>query len=464
MIADRLRANQRFKEAQRWFHFIFDPTGASGGVVPQRYWCFKPFHDRMKKGYEEEAVKAIEEMGALGISEELKVAVEVWRTNPFSPHAVARLRTAAYQKTGVMKYIDNLIAWGDQLFRRETLESLNEATQLYVLAAEILGRRPEVIDRNLKPAVQTFNTLDLRPGGLGNTLERIELLIPDAGGSGVTKESTQTPDPPSDTVLYFCVPENDKLLGYWNTVGDRLFKIRHCMNIEGKVRQLPLFEPPIDPALLVRARAAGLSIGEVLSDIDMSLPNYRFSVMAQKANELVAEVRNLGATLLSVLEKRDAEALSNLRSGQELRLLEAVREVRLKQIDEAEANIASLQESQKIAQARKDYYEGQEYTNIKEALALLLSAASQVQLGAKAAADAISIPLSLLPDAKAGSPTTIGITFGGTQKSASGEAHRSLLKTLADNLGVGSVIANTWASYDRRQDEWDHQQTLRPSS
>ena len=234
-------------------------------------------------------------MVAKGLSEELKVAVEVWRNNPFSPHAIARLRTTAYQKTVVMKYIDNLIAWGDQLFRRETLESINEATQLYVLAAEILGRRPEVIERNLKPAVQTFNSLDLEPGGLGNALEQIELLISDAGGPGAAGDSSETPDPPSDTILYFCVPENDQLLGYWSTVADRLFKLRHCMNIEGQVRQLPLFEPPIDPALLVRARAAGLSIGEVLSDIDVSLPNYRFSVMAQKANELVAEVRNLGA-------------------------------------------------------------------------------------------------------------------------------------------------------------------------
>ena len=41
------------------------------------------------------------------------------------------------------------------------------------------------------------------------------------------------------------MPQNDKLLGYWDTVADRLFKIRHCMNIEGVVRQLPLFEPPI---------------------------------------------------------------------------------------------------------------------------------------------------------------------------------------------------------------------------
>src|SRR5437763_1353608 len=143
--------------------------------------------------------------------------------------------------------------------------------------------------------------------------------------------------------FYFCVSKNDNLLGYWDTVADRLFKIRHCMNIEGQVRQLPLFEPPIDPALLVRARAAGLSISDVLSDISVSLPNYRFSIMLQKASELVAEVKTLGAGLLSVLEKQDAEALSLLRSGQELRLLEAVRDVRVKQINEAKANIAALQ-------------------------------------------------------------------------------------------------------------------------
>ena len=97
-------------------------------------------------------MKTLEETIATGPTEEMKVAVDVWRSNPFSPHAVARLRTTAYQKTVVMKYIDNLIAWGDQLFRRETIESINEATHLYVLAAEILGRRPEVIQRRVKPA------------------------------------------------------------------------------------------------------------------------------------------------------------------------------------------------------------------------------------------------------------------------------------------------------------------------
>ena len=39
----------------------------------------------------------------------------------------------------VMKYLENLIAWADNLFQQDTVESINEATELYVLAASILG-------------------------------------------------------------------------------------------------------------------------------------------------------------------------------------------------------------------------------------------------------------------------------------------------------------------------------------
>ncbi len=460
LIANRLMANQRFQEAQRWFHFIFDPTGASDGLIPQRYWCFKPFHDRLKEDYEAESVKTIEEMVAKGISEELKVAIEIWRSNPFSPHAVARLRTTAYQKTVVMKYIDNLIAWGDQLFRRETLESINEATQLYVLAAEILGRSPEVIERNLKPTVQTFNTLDLRPGGLGNALEQIELLIPNAGGSGPTGNSSPAPDPPSDTVLYFCVPENDKLLGYWKTVGDRLFKIRHCMTIEGQVRQLPLFEPPIDPALLVRARAVGLSLGDVLSDIDVSLPNYRFSVMAQKANELVAEVRNLGSGLLSNLEKRDAEALSLLRSGQETRLLEAVREVRVKQIEEAKATLAGLHKAREAATTRKTHYDGLAFMNTWEMTHLGLASLSLVSRTAEAVALNAAGGLHLIPNVKIGAPTSNGLTYGGDNVAQSAAKFGASLGTYATLLDQSGSIAATYGGFKRREEDWDLQTRL----
>ena len=66
------------------------------------------------------------------------------------PHVIARSRPSAYMKWVVMKYIDNLIGWGDSLFRQDTIESINQATQLYVLAGHILGPRPEVIPRRGK--------------------------------------------------------------------------------------------------------------------------------------------------------------------------------------------------------------------------------------------------------------------------------------------------------------------------
>jgi hypothetical protein len=47
------------------------------------------------------------------------------------------------------------------------------------------------------------------------------------------------------------------------------------------VRQLALYEPPIDPALLVRATAAGLDIGAVLNEVNAGLPLYRFTVTLQ---------------------------------------------------------------------------------------------------------------------------------------------------------------------------------------
>jgi hypothetical protein len=44
LIAVRLMQNQRFAEAQKWFHYVFDPTEVEG-PVPERFWKFRPFHE-----------------------------------------------------------------------------------------------------------------------------------------------------------------------------------------------------------------------------------------------------------------------------------------------------------------------------------------------------------------------------------------------------------------------------------
>src|SRR5262249_10891889 len=126
----------------------------------------------------------------------------------------------------------------------------------------------------------------------------------------------------------FCLPSNEKLLTYWPLVADRLFKLRHCRDIEGVERKIPLWDPPIDPGLLVRAAAAGVDLASILDDVNAALPNYRFSVMLQKAVELCAEVKNFGSALLAAIEKKEGEALSLLRSMHEIEILEAMKGVR----------------------------------------------------------------------------------------------------------------------------------------
>ncbi len=58
-----------------------------------------------------------------------------------------------------MKYIDNLVEWGDKLFRRDTMESIQEATQIYILAANILGPRPEKIPPIVSQEPLTFQKM-----------------------------------------------------------------------------------------------------------------------------------------------------------------------------------------------------------------------------------------------------------------------------------------------------------------
>jgi len=371
MIADRLSKNQRFEEAQKWFHYIFDPTDTSDGLPPQRYWHTKKFFETTREDYDAQRIQeilrlmaaAMDPVQLAGLTPEQRIdlanhqnAVKEWRAHPFKPHVVARLRTTAYQKTVVMKYLDNLIAWGDQLFRRDTIESINEATQLYILAAEILGRRPESIPARAIPRVQTYNSLESKLDAFSDALVQIEEFVSPSGGSGLVDPGAHTPVT-LPAMMYFCVPKNDKLLGYWDTVGDRLFKIRHCRNIEGVERQLPLFEPPIDPGLLVRAAAAGVDLSSALNDTNVALPYYRFNVLAQKAGELCADLKSLGAALLSALEKRDAEELTLIRAGHETSLLELVGQVKEKQLAEAEQNLVALRKSRALAEARYSHYQ-----------------------------------------------------------------------------------------------------------
>lgn len=248
-IAVHLSKNQRFVEAQRWFHYIFDPTSNDQSVDPlKRFWKFLAFRKPDDTKRIEQIVRILSIPHSKLSDDDQKIQDDILNgytailNNPFQPHAVARTRHLAYQYCVVMKYLDNLIAWGDHLFLQDTVESINEATQLYVLAANILGERPQRIPPLGKVKAKTFAQLKKDGlGPIGDTLVELQgqfplnLAAPNSGVGGNGAADT-SPLFGIGRTLYFCIPRNDKLLGYWDTVADRLFKIRHCMNIAGVVR------------------------------------------------------------------------------------------------------------------------------------------------------------------------------------------------------------------------------------
>lgn len=366
-IAVHLSKNQRFEEAQRWFHFIFDPTSQDQGVpAPQRFWKFLRFREESGTMQLQELLRLLSEADsdldeAERAAKDLVVdAYDAIRKHPFQPHVVARTRHLAYKYAVVMKYLDNLIAWGDSLFRQDTLESLTEATQVYVLAANMLGPRPQRIPDRRNPKPKTF--AQLRAQGLdelGNALVELESRLPLSPYLPETDGVDTAQSAPLwglGRTLYFCIPHNDKLLGYWDTVADRLFKIRNCMNIAGVVRQLPLFEPPLDPGMLVKAAAGGIDTAGLVSGLYQPVGPVRALLLIQKAQEMAGEVRSLGASLLAVLEKKDAEALARLRQQHEVVIRRLALDVRYLQWKEAEESTEALLKSRETALERYKHF------------------------------------------------------------------------------------------------------------
>jgi hypothetical protein len=373
MIAVHLSSNQRFAEAQNWFHLVFDPTNTDPTVpTPQRWWKCFTFRNTGQPQSIADLINLLSDTDPAQAAAKAAVVAgyNAILTNPFDPHVVARSRPSAYQWYVVMKYLDNLIAWGDSLFLADTQETINEAVLCYVLAANILGPRPQSMPQPGTTAAMNFS--QLRQAGLdrlSDALVDLEAQFPfnlvpapgpgggGSGGSGVNGVGDQ-----SGALfgigrsLYFGLPVNQTLLSYWDTVADRLFKIRNSENIEGVVQQLPLFDPPLDPGMLVQATGAGIDIGSIVSGLSQPGSPVRSAFLIGKSLEIASEVRGLGAGLLAALEKGDAEQLALLRQTNEVQLQQMVQNVRYLQWQHAQETTNGLLKTRAVTLERYTYY------------------------------------------------------------------------------------------------------------
>lgn len=536
-VAQLLTANFRFAEAQQWLHYIFDPT-ESEGKTPERFWKIKPLYEFSQIDTEDEFLEFAE-----GNDENLEKLVKQWEKNPFNPHLIGRFRISTYMRRVIMVYIENLLAWADQLFTQDSIESINEAFQLYMLAWRILGKRPEKLpapSQNVKnieeligPLANFATVLEFIADGVSinlvnndisyntTTWKSASYYLPqnpvhqlsdnrralnfevsrsepiatsDLAGvqsdifsySGIRNNynnynqlamAVRGPNPEPyhpaadqfnqaasamNTRGYFCVLPNEQLNEYWDKVEDRLYKIRHCLNIEGEERSLALFEPPIDPGAIIAALAGGADLASVIQGLNAPLPYYRFRYLIDRALSLTAEVKGLGQSLKEALEKADSAELSLLREEQQQYVLDAVRKVKIKAVEEAQQSLNVLEAQRENVKYREQFYRSRKYTITEEENYLKSMQKSKSQLEtAKDLNLAIGI-LSLIPQISTGvngafgSPhfaTQFGIDFFvGVTRAAAQAAQTS--SSISSSRGG---IENTKGSWLRRQDEWTFQ-------
>jgi hypothetical protein len=445
LVAELLTSNQSFAEAKRWYEYIYNPqaqpSAADDGQAP--YWRFRPFRDGMTLP---------------GLRDILQNQFEItaYNDDPFNPDAIARLRISAYAKATVLKYVDNLILWGDALFRQDTRESLAQATNLYILAAQLLGRRPEIVG-TLPPRVpQSFDDIaEHYAGDIPQFLIELEnsSLVPASG------EGHRYADAPiNDINAYFCVPENSELTGYWDRIEDRLYKIRHCLTIDGAGRALALFAPPIDVRSVVAAYGAAGAAGGVRGLAGGPIPALRFSQLIAYAKSLTEDVIRLGSSLLSALERKDAEALATLQVTQEGRVLDLTSTIRRQQLDLAGQQRQTIQAARDSAAYRSDYYQGliSAGYNTAEAAQIAYLVAGLAAQGVSTIVKTASAIGFALP--QAGSP--FAMTYGGQQVGHNLQEASAALDSLALTMTVGAEVLGLSGQYARRSEDWELQKRL----
>ena len=360
--------NKNFEAAEVCFRYLFDATDISGGATPERFWKVQPFQTTEVRQLEEIlTVLALLPETLTPDESELRErtlrSIEAWQEAPLRPFVVARFRQSAFMFGVLMAYFDHKIAWGDHLFRSDNPENIERARLEYICVANLLGPRPQPVPRKGSIAPRTYAMLKDHLHKFGTALEQLESDLPfdlaplplDAVNDSAQRRTLGS----IGRGLYFCVPRNDKLLGYWDTIADRLFKIRNSLNLQGIFRRLQLFPPFIDPLLLLRAAAVGLDISAIASGLNQPLALVRFQLLVQKAVEICQEVKSLGSQLLSVIEKQDNEALAILRARHESVTLSLVKVVRDRQVTEATQQRLALVVSLENARQRYRYYEGQ---------------------------------------------------------------------------------------------------------
>ncbi|MBT0353028.1 insecticidal toxin protein [Morganella morganii subsp. morganii] len=409
MVAMRLLQEQNFTEANRWLSYIWRPAASGTGN-----WRVRPLKEDTS-----------------------------WNADPLDsvdPDAVAQNDPMHYKVSTLMKLLDLLIARGDSAYRMLERDTLNEAKMWYMQALGLLGDKPlttvssdwsnpALSDAADKTQAKQFHDeiIRIRSGG----------LLPD-----VRTANTLTG--------LFLPQQNEKLLGYWQTLEMRLFNLRNNLSIDGQPLSLPVFAAPADPAALLSAAAAASGGSKALPSA--AIPAMRFPQALDSARSLTGQLMQFGSSLQGLIERRDAEAMSELLQNQAGELMLSSLRMQEQALTELDAEKKTLEQSRAGAQSRFDSYRALYDENVsaeeKRTMDLYLSSAilSTSIEGLNMAAAAADM-----------APNVFGMAVGGSRWGGIPKAIGSGIALAASATKINADNISQSEAWRRRRQEWEIQ-------
>ncbi len=333
LVAIRFRDENRYREAEAWWRRVFDPQAiAQASDTPQPsdprdYWRCRPLVSPGNAGPE----CLVEE----------------------DPYAISYAAPKHFQILTFLEYVKNLVEEGDWYYRQQTRDSLVLAKECYVQAQNLMGDPPSsrsVTDWQTQTLGALIDKSDARP-----TLEAFERThlysladVPPSADFAPVMGLLATPP--------FKLPTNERLLTLFQLLGQRLYNLRHWLTIDGKPLDLPVYEPPGDPAQLLLNLAAGSSAGPQRMGGRPVINGYSWRVTSEFALRSAQELQSLGSEMLRFMEQRDTAQQVELQQRHLVEQAEWTKAIQEKSLAQMNATLAALRQSHAAVKQRADEY------------------------------------------------------------------------------------------------------------
>ena len=334
LAARRLHQSFDYAGAEQWLHCLFNPQVRVAPLFPAPedvhwlpYWTSRPL------AFADDPMQDV--------------------VGPRDPHVIATGAPSHYRKAIFTLYLDNLIAWGDSLYRQVTRDALTEAKLLYVRALSLLGP----LSKGRSISQWQPRTLADAAGSDGERFAGFEASAASWLAADTPRVANGDTWSPLLDAPWFRLPVNTRLLDLWSDLDLRLFNLRNNLSLDGRALQLALYEAPANPLDLLRAQQAGSAAVSRRLGGQQVIPGYRFKAMLPRARLAVETLARFGDQVRQCMESRDRAGQEALGQQHIVELSAFVERIDTLSIEQSRLRVQMLEASRQQLRAQIETYD-----------------------------------------------------------------------------------------------------------